>query len=190
MPYPIIAIVGPTGCGKTVMIQRLRKDFPSLQTTITYTTRAKRGGESAPEDKVMRYVRVNTFRARQRKGLFLEWANVYGNLYGTDRPSTEARLRRGPVILNLDVQGTHAVKRKISATETFFILPTPRTAYLKRVRDARKHEANLAERLQQTQWVLAQAHTFDHVVRNQEGHLADTYRSLKALVKNILRKAS
>lgn len=189
MPHSIIAIVGPTGSGKTVMIQRLRKDFPQLQTTVTYTTRAKRSGESAPEDKVMRYILPAAFRTRQRKGQFLEWAEVYGNLYGTDRSSMETRLRRGPVLLNLDVQGTRAVKKKIPKTETFFILPTPRKSYFRRVQETRKNETNLAERLKKTRWVLAQARTFDHVIQNQEGHLAATYRSLKTLIKNALRKA-
>lgn len=186
MSHPLIIIVGPTGCGKTVMIRKLLHDFPSIKTAVTYTTRPQRKGEAAAEDKVMRFVTPHEFRQRIRQKKFLEWARVYGNYYGTDRGTVEHLLSCCPVILNLDIQGTRAVKKKIPRAHTVFILPTPRTAYLRRVTETRKKEANLGERIRAIRVLLNETDTFDHVIKNAEGRLSTTYRDLKRLVRSII----
>ncbi|MBI4261935.1 guanylate kinase [Candidatus Uhrbacteria bacterium] len=189
MPYPLIIICGPSGVGKTVMIRRLLHDIPALQPTVTYTTRAQRKGAKAAEDKIMRFISPAEFRTRIRQRQFLEWALVHGHYYyGTPQKELERRRSRGPVILNIEVQGTQIVKRKIPDAHTIFILPTPRALYLRRLKKIRADDPNLAERIRDIHRELKQAPTFDYRIYNHEGKLQQTYRALKKQVKNIIDK--
>lgn len=187
--FPLIIICGPSGVGKTVMIRRLLHDIPSLQPTVTYTTRAKRRGAKATEDKIMRFITSREFRARIRARRFVEWALVHGHYYyGTDKRELERRRAKGPVILNIEVQGTQIVKRKIPDAYTIFILPTPRTTYLKRLRRIRGDEPNFQERLRDIQRELRIAPTFDERIKNREGAMKTTYSMLKKRVRELVDK--
>ncbi len=187
--YPLIIICGPSGVGKTVMIRRLLRDIPLLQATVTYTTRRKRKGTKATEDKIMRFISPAEFRRRIRRQQFLEWALVHGQYYyGTDRHALEQRRKRGPIILNIEVQGTRIIKKKIPDAYTIFILPTPRAMYLRRLQRIRGDEPNFAERLKDIRHELALAKTFDYRIKNKEGLLGQTYRALKKHIKNLIDK--
>src|SRR5437016_2243269 len=101
---------GPAGVGKTTVCERLLR-HPSYVPSISATTRLPRPGER-PDVDYQFMNRIAFERARQ-DGLFLEWANVYDNYYGTPRVPVEQNLARGNnVVLNIDVQGAGQVRQQ------------------------------------------------------------------------------
>lgn len=187
--HALIIIAGPTGSGKTKMIRHLRRLFRCLQPSVTYTTRRARKGEGGAEDKIMRFITPKQFRKRIREKKFIEWAIVHGNYYGTDRRELYKRRARGPVILNLDVQGVALVKRRIVDAVTIFILPSPLRAYFRRLTNDRGQEPNFRERIKSIRKELRVAHTFDYIIRNHERELSSTFKKLQKTIRLILGSA-
>lgn len=94
----------PSGAGKSTLRKKLLERFPDLVYSVSYTTRLPRPGEREGWD--YRFVDEDKFRKLLREGKFLEWAQVHGNLYGTNREDVEKALEEGcDVILEIDVQG-------------------------------------------------------------------------------------
>ena len=105
----LIVIVAPSGTGKSTMIKRLKKDFPTLFESVSYTTRPMRAGEVDGESYF--FISHEQFITMRSENEFLEWAEVHGNLYGTSKSFVEQSLKKGKHLLfDLDVQGTDSFK--------------------------------------------------------------------------------
>ncbi len=89
----LIVVSAPSGTGKTTVVERLVEVCPQLVRSRSYTSRAPRPGEVDGVD--YNFVDRPAFEALVRSDGFLEWADVFGNLYGTGRRETEALLARG-----------------------------------------------------------------------------------------------
>lgn len=117
----LVVVSGPAGVGKTTVCERLLR-YPDFVPSISATTRAPRPGERPDVDYVFMN-RVAFERARQ-DGLFLEWASVYDNYYGTPRTPVEEKLKAGRnVVLDIDVQGAAQIRSKDLPMISFFLLP-------------------------------------------------------------------
>src|SRR5450432_1978234 len=108
---PLIILSGPAGSGKSTIIRRLLKDkaWP-LRLSVSMTTRAPRPGETEGADYYFRS--RETFVAEIAAGAFLEWADVFGNYYGTLHSEVQPhRLQGTGVLLEIDVSGWDQVRR-------------------------------------------------------------------------------
>lgn len=118
----LIIVSGPSGAGKSALSALVLESVPGLKFSISYTTRASRGSERNGVDYF--FVSRTEFDALVRGDELLEWAEVYGNLYGTCRRSVDGLLGEGfDVILDIDVQGARTVRQKRPEATTIFVMP-------------------------------------------------------------------
>jgi guanylate kinase len=164
----LIVVSSPSGGGKGTLIDRVLKTVPGVSFSVSYTTRAPRGSEQNGREYF--FVSVSEFEAMVARGEFLEWANVYGQLYGTSLAQVERELAAGhDIILEIDVQGAASIREKIADSVSIFILP-PSFELLRHRLVARGTDspADLARRLQGAPAEVAQHKDFQYVILNDD----------------------
>lgn len=118
----LFTISGPSGAGKSSLCAALLKSRPDLTLSVSCTTRTHRPGEV--DGREYHFLSLTDFVAQRQTGLFLEWANVHGHLYGTRQSDVKAKLAEGnDVLLEIDWQGARQVAEKMPETIRVFILP-------------------------------------------------------------------
>ena len=118
----LFIISAASGTGKTTLAERLVQTLPNLRMSRSYTSRAARAGERDGVD--YNFVSRPEFEAMVQRQEFLEWADVFGNFYGTRRSDTEKWLASGQdVVLVIDVQGARQVKATAVDHTAIFVLP-------------------------------------------------------------------
>ncbi|MCX6124955.1 MAG: guanylate kinase [Proteobacteria bacterium] len=122
MTPKVFVVSAPSGTGKTTLNTRLMRDFPNVEISISHTTRAMRPGEES--GKAYHFVTKEDFQQMIRRGEMLEWADVFGNLYGTSHNEIKRiKAKNHHVLLEIDVQGTRSILNQIKNAVTVFILP-------------------------------------------------------------------
>ena len=136
----LFTVSAPSGAGKTSLVKALVEAEPSLQVSVSHTTRAMRPGE---QDGVNYHFTTRAaFDAMLERGEFLEHAEVFGNLYGTAQRFVEEALAADrDVILEIDWQGARQVKRLLPETCSLFILPPSEDALRERLRGRGQDDA-------------------------------------------------
>jgi guanylate kinase len=164
----LFVVSAPSGTGKTTVVERLVRVCPGLVQSRSYTSRDVRPGESDGVD--YNFVSRATFEVMAARDDFLEWAEVFGHLYGTGRRETEARLEAGTdLVLVIDVQGARQVRQRMSDSVGIFVLPPSRDAVERRLRGrSRDGEADVARRLATAASEVAAAREYDYVVVNDD----------------------
>jgi len=164
----LFIVSAPSGTGKTTLVERLVEHTPSLKMSRSYTSRAARDGETDGVD--YNFVRRPTFEAMAAAGEFLEWAEVFGNLYGTGASDTESMLASGhDVVLVIDVQGARKVRARGIETTTVFVMPPSMAVLEQRLRGRSKDsETEIQRRLQVARDEVAAFSEYDFVVVNDE----------------------
>jgi guanylate kinase len=118
----IIVISAPSGAGKSTLVKRLVAAVPSLTFSVSYTTRPPRRGEKDGRDYF--FVSRKRFERMIAGGGFIEWAEVFGHLYGTSEKQVRAAQKAGQdVLLDIDVQGHRQVRRRLPEAVSVFVLP-------------------------------------------------------------------
>lgn len=179
----LFVVSGPSGVGKGTVVTEVLKRLPNLRRAVTYTTRQPRPGEVQGKD--YHFVSREEFERLKEQGAFLEWAEVYGNFYGSPRHEVEQILSSGQdVVLVLDVQGALAVKRQIPDAVLIFLEP-PSLEELRRRLEMRGTDPPevIERRMAKAQWEMEQASKFDHTVLNDE-----LERAVNELVKLMGRE--
>lgn len=165
----LVIISAPSGGGKTTIVSRLLAKKTHFKRSISYTTRQPRKGERHGRD--YNFVTKADFLRRRRQGFFLEWANVFGQYYGTARTTCLKLMRAGfDVILAIDVQGMRKIKRlsgKSMPMVSVFLMP-PSMAVLKKRLLGRQSDsaAEIKKRLQTARAELTCRRFYDYVVIN------------------------
>ena len=164
----LVVVSSPSGGGKGTLIDRVMKTVPGLAFSISYTTRAPRGAEQNGREYF--FVDEPTFRAMIERGEFLEWADVYGHLYGTSWFQVEREREAGrDIILEIDVQGAESIRHKVPDGVSVFILPPSFELLRNRlVARATDSAADLERRLQGAPAEVAQYVHFDYVILNDD----------------------
>ena len=168
MTGKLFVITAPSGAGKTSLIDALMREDPTLKISVSYTTRAPRPGERHGVD--YHFVDKPAFDAMQRRGEFLESAEVHGNHYGTSRRVILDAVKRGEdLILEIDWQGAQQVRRLYPECVGIFILP-PSVEELERRMRARGQdsEAVIQRRVENAREELAHAGEFKYVIINKD----------------------
>jgi guanylate kinase len=176
----LFIVSAPSGAGKTTLVERLVEHLPRLKMSRSYTSRAARQGETDGVD--YNFVSRERFEAMAAAGEFLEWAEVFGNLYGTGARDTEAVLAAGDdVVLVIDVQGARKVRALGLQTRAVFVMPPSFAVLEQRLRGRSKDsEADIQRRLQVARDEVAAFVEYDFVVINDE--LAAAVDRLRGIV--------
>ena len=164
----LFVVSAPSGTGKTTVAERLVGRLPDLVLSRSYTSRAARVGEQDGVD--YHFIARDRFEAMIAAGEFLEWADVFGNLYGTCGPETERLLSSGrDVVLVIDVQGAQQVRECGLAFVSIFVLPPSFSELEQRLRGRSKDsDAAIRRRLDVASSEVSGYHDYDYVIVNDD----------------------
>ncbi|MGP1584879.1 MAG: guanylate kinase [Schwartzia sp. (in: firmicutes)] len=164
----LIVVSGPSGTGKGTVCAALLSAHPEIAYSISATTRAPRVGE---RDGVNYYFRTKAaFERMIAEGALLEWAEVYGNYYGTPLPPIQEKLAAGQdILLEIDTQGALKVQERFPDGVFIFLLPPSLSELERRIRGRGTEDAaSLSCRLQAAQREIGVAQRYRYVVVNDE----------------------
>jgi guanylate kinase len=167
-PGLLFIVSAPSGAGKTTLVERLVEQVPDLKMSRSYTCRAARDGETDGVD--YNFVTQERFHAMVASGEFLEWADVFGNLYGTSAVDTERILSAGcDLVLVIDVQGARKVRQRGIEMTAVFVMPPSFEVLERRLRGRSKDsEAAIQRRLQVAREEVASFAEYDFIVVNDQ----------------------
>lgn len=184
MSGTVFILSAPSGAGKSTLAGRLRRLFPDLEFSVSYTTRKPRGNEQHGREYF--FISREEFQRMLQRGEFLEHAEVFGNHYGTARRTVEEALARGhDLLLDIDVQGAEQITRKMPDAVAIFILPPSRQVLEQRLRERSQAESAHAEeviqrRLQTASNEIEKYPRYGYILVNDR--LEDSIEQLKAIV--------
>lgn len=162
-------VSGPSGAGKTSLLRQVLAHEPEVRFSVSHTTRRPRPNERHGEDYF--FVDEAEFRRMVEQGMFLEWAEYQGNLYGTSRPAVAGLTQAGfDVILEVEVQGARQLRDSLEWAVFAFVLP-PSMEVLERRLRARGSDPDEAirKRLEQaTHEIKAVLPMYDYVIVNDD----------------------
>jgi len=185
----LFIVSAPSGAGKTTLVERLVEQTTHLKMSRSYTSRRAREGETDGVD--YNFVSRERFEAMIAAGEFLEWAEVFGNLYGTSAADTERMLAEGnDVVLVIDVQGARKVRSRGIETTAIFVMPPSMDVLEQRLRGRSKDtEEAIQRRLQVARGEVAAFVDYEFVVVNDELTAAvDRLRSIVIAQRSRLRR--
>jgi guanylate kinase len=168
MTNTVFIISAPSGSGKSTLVGRLMQRVPSLRFSVSYTTREPRGNEQNGHE--YHFISREEFLARAEKGEFLEWAEVFGNLYGTHASEPDRAAADGQdLVLDIDVQGARQLMQKIPEAVSIFILAPSREILEQRLRArSQDSEQDLERRLSEAKEEIRNYTQYDYVLVNRE----------------------
>jgi guanylate kinase len=188
----LVVVSAPSGTGKTTVAEKLVEQMPGLALSRSYTSRPARPGEHDGVD--YNFISRQAFEGMAARGEFLEWAEVFGNLYGTGRLETEQRLAAGAdLVLVIDVQGARQVRQRLDGTVGIFVLPPSFDVLEQRLRGRSKDpEDAIVRRLDTARREVSAVVEYDYVIINDEldrcvAELAGIIRSERA--RRVRREA-
>jgi guanylate kinase len=164
----VFIISAPSGSGKSTLVHRLLKSDPNLAFSVSYTTRAPRPGEKNAVD--YNFLSRVEFEQRLAHNEFLEYAEVYGNYYGTHRTSIDNAVQNHKdLVLDIDVQGARQLKVAIPEAIGIFVLPPSRQVLEQRLR-ARSQDSKevIQRRLKAAAEEVRNYIQYDYVLINRE----------------------
>ena len=176
----LFVVSAPSGAGKTSLCQELVSQVSDLRYSVSYTTRKPRPAEIA--DRHYHFVEEATFRDMIKEGAFLEWAEVYGHLYGTPRASLKEWIAQGiDVLLDIDTQGALQIRRHEPDAVSIYILP-PSLEVLRRRLEDRKGDApdEINRRLKKARDEVKNYRDYVYVIINED--FKSAVRQLEAIV--------
>lgn len=176
----LIVVSGASGTGKGTVCKKILDEMPEVAYSISATTRAPRPGEI--DGKEYYFLNRDEFTAWIDDGKFLEYAEVYGNFYGTPLNKINERINRGEdILLEIDVQGALNIKRKCPEGIYIFLLP-PSLEELKRRIEGRGTETaeSLSRRLKNAASEIKIGLEYNYVVVNDS--VDNAVAKIKAII--------
>jgi len=163
-----IAVTGPSGSGKTSVCKALLGMFPQLRFSVSLTTRPPRPSEADGRD--YHFISEDEFRDRIRRGDLIEWAENYGQLYGTSREDMQAALREGhDLLLDVDTRGARALKKVLPGGIFVFVVPPSIEVLERRLRSrGSETEETIRRRFDNALAEIRENVWYDYVVMNDE----------------------
>lgn len=179
----LFILSAPSGAGKSSLINALLADQSkrAMQLSVSHTTRQPREGEI--DGTHYHFVTVDTFKTQIDNGHFYEWAEVFGNYYGTSEVAIDEQLAKGiDVFLDIDWQGAQQVRAKKPDVTTIFICP-PSTEELEKRLKGRGQDSDevIQHRMSQAKSECSHYHEFDYIIVNDDFEQALT--DLKTIVQ-------
>jgi guanylate kinase len=179
---PVVYIISaPSGSGKSTLVNELLKSVPDLEFSISYTTRAPRGSET--DGRQYYFVSRVQFETMIKRDDFLEYAEVFGNYYGTARRFLQDAEQKGrDLLLDIDVQGAKQIQEKLPRAVSIFILPPDRKTLEERLRKrGEDREEVIHRRLVTASREIEDFTRYNYILVNDR--LEDSIESLRAIVR-------
>jgi guanylate kinase len=172
----LFIISAPSGSGKSTLVAQVRSLVAGLEFSISYTTRAPRGSEESGREYY--FTDRESFERMIAAGEFLEWAEVFGNYYGTARTALDhARGAGKDLLLDIDVQGAMQVMEKLPEAVSIFILPPSPEVLERRLRN-RSEAENMTEKV-----------VIERRLQQARGEIKRVWDYKYALVNDVLDQA-
>jgi len=184
----VFIISAPSGSGKSTLVHRLLQTVSGLVFSISYTTRPPRTAEKNGVD--YKFISRKDFEERLGRGEFLEYAEVFGNYYGTHREEFDNAVhQRKDLVLDIDVQGARQLKVAIPEAISIFVLPPSREVLEQRLRSrSQDSEEVIQRRLRGAAEEVRNYSQYDYVLINRE--IEEASARLASIVRaERLRKA-
>ena len=165
----LFIVSAPSGAGKSSLISALLKEQPAdMQVSVSHTTRQPRPGEVNGQH--YHFVNQDEFKSLIADNAFFEWAEVFGNYYGTSRVTIEQTLAQGiDVFLDIDWQGAQQVKKVMPESIGIFILPPSRTELERRLTGrGQDSQEVIAGRMAQAVSEMSHYNEYDFVIVNDD----------------------
>ncbi|WP_243038920.1 guanylate kinase [Dyella sedimenti] len=183
----LFVVAAPSGAGKSTLVNALLEREPAISLSISHTTRPPRPGEQYGRHYY--FVERHEFEREIAEGVFLEHAEVHGNLYGTSRTTVDMLLGQGrDVLLEIDWQGARQIRKAKPDCVSVFILPPSRPELERRLRGRGSDSAEvIARRLHNSRDEIAHAHEFDYIIVNDDFDVA--LGDLQAIVRAVRQRS-
>jgi guanylate kinase len=179
----LFVVSGPSGVGKTTLIERFLKEDSSSRFSVSYTTRKQRVSEVDGKDYY--FVNKDTFERMIVEGHFLEWEKVHGQLYGTPQKEVLDALHQGiDLFLDIDVNGALRVKERYENACLIFVEPRSQADLMKRL--TLRGEKEISLRMKRVSEEMEKKNLFQYSVINDK--LDQAYRQFTEIVDTVRRK--
>ncbi len=177
----LFVLSAPSGAGKTTICKAILDFFTDIRQSVSHTTRLPRRGEEDGVD--YHFVSGAQFQEMIDAGAFVEWAEVYGNRYGTSWAGLEGLRAHGlDVILDIDTQGAANIRRRFPSAISIFVLPPSLEALAERLRGRGTERGSVLEqRLAKARSVIPEASSFDYVIVNDD--VSRAVSELRAIIQ-------
>lgn len=168
MSGQLYVITGPSGVGKSTIIKRLRKKLPGIGYSVSHTTRKPRKNEAHGVN--YHFVDRETFEEMIEEKAFVEWAEVYHDLYGTSLAGLRSQTDQGlDVVMDLDSQGAKNIRGGFEDSVLIYILPPSLQALEERLRGrASDDEAEIKARLDKARKEIENCVVYDYIIFNED----------------------
>jgi len=179
----LFVVSGPSGVGKTTLIERFLRDDSSSRFSVSYTTRQRRANEVNGRDYF--FVDTETFEQMIEEGHFLEWERVHGQLYGKPQQERLDELQEGiDLFLDIDVNGALRVKKRFENACLIFVEPLSQADLMKRL--ALRGEREVSLRMTRVSQEMERKYLFQYCIINDK--LEEAYRDLIKIIEDVRRK--
>jgi len=177
----VFIISAPSGSGKSTLVSRLMNEVEKLTFSVSYTTRLRRGNELDGVDYC--FISRPEFEERLNRGEFLEYAEVFGNYYGTHVSALQIAENMGKdLVLDIDVQGAAQLKKRIPDAVTIFVLAPSREILEQRLRTrSEDSDETIRRRLADAAREIRNYKLYDYVLVNNDLEVAA--ETLKSIVR-------
>lgn len=178
----LFVLSGPSGVGKDAVLHKLKETSLPLKYVVTMTTRPRRERERDNIDYI--FVSREYFQDLIDNNGLLEYANVYGNMYGVPRAQVEEALDKGQdVIVKVDVQGAENIKRIKSNSISIFLVPPSLSELSQRLKQRRTESSEALElRIKTASEEMEKLSEFDYAVINKKGEIDKAVSEISAII--------
>ena len=179
----LFIIAAPSGCGKTSLVKALLENSKNLAVSVSHTTRKPRKGEIDGEN--YHFVSNETFEQMISNNDFLEYAEVFGNMYGTAKTNIYEKLNSNiNIILEIDWQGARQVRQNMPEVISIFILPPSKNVLLERlINRGQDDKATISERMENSEKEMSHYNEFGYLIINDQFDSA--LNNLKAIIDDF-----
>ena len=179
----LFIIAAPSGCGKTSLVKALLENSKNLAVSVSHTTRKPRKGEIDGEN--YHFVSNETFEQMISNNDFLEYAEVFGNMYGTAKTNIYEKLDSNiNIILEIDWQGARQVRQNMPEVISIFILPPSKNVLLERLTSrGQDDKATISKRIENSEKEMSHYNEFGYLIINDQFDSA--LNNLKAIIDDF-----
>jgi guanylate kinase len=185
----LFVVSAPSGAGKTTICNKAINFFPTLKTSVSYTTRKPREGEKEGVDYY--FTTEEDFENMKKEGEFLEYATVHGNRYGTSAREVNNMFDQGlDILFDIDVQGAQQIKEREEDAVFIFLLPPSLQSCEERLKKRGDlPDGEMLSRLGRARKEVENAHLYDYLVINDTIDKAfEKFKSIIIAEKNKTKR--